>query len=77
MFGSRRRAVLRRCGDNRIIAVIKAVHFNDGFSLLAAGIIACPLAERSFFLSLVRQHLGFDGDLCIRRNGQTGIFPLN
>ena len=71
------RLVLRRAGQDRIVAVQDGLDVDVGPILRVVRVIAHPFAERAFRLGLARHRLALDGDLAIGRDREAGIGPAH
>ena len=67
------RLVLRRAGQDRIVAVQDGFDVDVGPVLGVVGVVAHPFAERAFRLGLAGHGLALDGDLAIGRDRESSI----
>src|SRR3982074_3569956 len=67
------RFVLRRAGEDRIVAVEDRLHVDVGARLRVIGVIAHPFAERTFRPDLTGHRFAFDRDLAVGRNWEAGV----
>ena len=72
-----RRFEQRKAAQNRIVAKVERFDLNHRHGRLITRVVARPLSKRAFGQEIVRRHFPFDGDLRIRRNGQTGKRPFH
>ena len=61
--------------QNRIVAIHHGLDTDRRLFLEAAGVIAGPLAERTFVDLVVRMDEAFEGNLGVRRDRQPGLGP--
>src|SRR4029434_1494656 len=61
-----------RTRENRIVAVEDPLHADKRLEALRTGVVARPLAERSFFLQLTGSDFAFENNFRICRIRQTG-----
>ena len=66
-----------RTGKNRIVAVEDPLHADKWLEAFRAGVVAGPLAERSFFLQLTGSDFAFENNFRIRRIRKTGDVAAN
>ena len=71
------RLVLRRAGENRIVAVQDRLHVHVGPRHDVVGVVAHPFAERPFRLDLPGHGFAFDHDLGIGGNRKAGVRALD
>ena len=69
--------VLRRAGEDRIMAVEDGLHVDAGPFLCVVGVIAHPFAERPFRPHLARHCFALDCDLTVGWNRKARIRPAH
>ena len=69
--------MLRRAGEDRIVAVEDRLHVDVRSRLRVVGVVAHPFAERTFRLDLTRHGFAFDRDLAVGRDREAGVGPAH